>query len=99
MGLAVDGASVMSGQVNGLAAKLKRVCPALIHVHCIAHRLQLAVSQASSAWDILDEEVEPLLSSLHTFFASHPEHVTSLGQWQTQLQEPHLNVLKHVPTR
>jgi hypothetical protein len=99
VGLAVDGASVMSGQVNGLAAKLKRVCPALIHVHCIAHRLQLAVSQASSAWDILDEEVEPLLSSLHTFFASHPEHVTSLGQWQTQLQEPHLNVLKHVPTR
>jgi len=99
VGLAVDGASVMSGHVSGLVAKLRRVCSSLVHVHCIAHRLQLAIAKSSSAWAILDEEVEPLFSSLHTFFASHPQHIISLGEWQTQLQEPYLNVLKHVPTR
>ena len=46
LGLGTDGASVMTGRLNGLGAKLKRRNPKLTQVHCVAHRLNLAASQA-----------------------------------------------------
>ena len=46
IGLATDGASVMVGRKNGLAAKLKDVNPRLISVHCICHILALACTDA-----------------------------------------------------
>ena len=39
--LGADGASVMSGCYEGVAAKLKRSYPWLLYVHCAAHRLNL----------------------------------------------------------
>lgn len=42
-GLGTDGAASMIGCHNGLTEKMKEVCPQLITVHCVAHRLQLAV--------------------------------------------------------
>ena len=39
-----DGASVMSGRLNGLQAIMRKdVCPKGIYVHCWAHRLNLVV--------------------------------------------------------
>lgn len=37
-----DGASVMTGKLNGLCARLSQEFPCLISVHCICHRLALA---------------------------------------------------------
>lgn len=36
--LATDGAAVMTGVHNGVAAQILRELPFLIHVHCITHR-------------------------------------------------------------
>lgn len=47
LGLGSDGAAVMTGRLNGLGAILKARNPKLTQVHCIAHRLNLAASQAS----------------------------------------------------
>ena len=47
VGLGTDGAAVMTGKHNGVGVKLGRESPLLIHVHCVAHRLALAVSQSA----------------------------------------------------
>lgn len=46
MSFGSDGASVMTGRENGVAARLKKDNPHTVTVHCICHRLALAVSQA-----------------------------------------------------
>lgn len=40
-----DGASVMSGHLNGLQMKVKNVCPNAVFVHCYAHVSNLVLSQ------------------------------------------------------
>ena len=53
-GLSSDGASVMTGKDNGVAAILKRThCPHMISVHCVAHRLALATSQAAASVNVV----------------------------------------------
>ncbi|CAG2224947.1 unnamed protein product [Mytilus edulis] len=42
-----DGASVMVGKKNGVAAKLKNIVPTLLSVHCICHRLALACTDTN----------------------------------------------------
>ncbi|CAI7872664.1 unnamed protein product [Closterium sp. NIES-54] len=37
-GMSTDGASVMTGQHNGLVARLRTKIPHLVSCHCIAHR-------------------------------------------------------------
>ena len=46
VGLGTDGASVNLGSQGGLGTILKRDAPYLIHIHCIAHKLELAVLDA-----------------------------------------------------
>lgn len=41
-----DGASVMSGDVSGVQARLKKKQPGLLYTHCVAHKLELAVLDA-----------------------------------------------------
>ena len=41
-GFGSDGASVMTGRENGVAALLKRENPYVTSIHCVAHRLALA---------------------------------------------------------
>ena len=43
IGQSYDGASVMSGQVSGVQARIKASAELAIYVHCYAHRLNLVV--------------------------------------------------------
>jgi len=43
------GAAVMSGEFNGVQAKVKEDAPDAIFIHCYAHRLNLVLSQAASS--------------------------------------------------
>lgn len=47
VGIGTDGASVMTGKTGGVVKLLKDHSPALIGVHCAAHRTALAASQAA----------------------------------------------------
>ncbi|KAK6165100.1 hypothetical protein SNE40_023659 [Patella caerulea] len=49
VGIGTDGASVMTGKKNGVIVKLRKHSPALIGLHCSAHRLSLAASQAANS--------------------------------------------------
>lgn len=55
VGLGTDRAAVMTGRHNGLGVKLKQLSNILIQVHCVAHRLNLAASQASKDIDYRDD--------------------------------------------
>ena len=46
VGFGSDGASVMAGDMGGVSALLKKDNPFSIFVHCVCHRLHLAVSKA-----------------------------------------------------
>ena len=43
VGLSCDGASVMVGCRNGVSTTLKEAQPSLVTIHCMAHRLELAL--------------------------------------------------------
>ena len=69
IGLATDGASVMVGRKNGLAAKLKHVNPCLISVHCICHNLALACNDAKGEDNLkFIKEVETVVTQLWKLF-------------------------------
>jgi hypothetical protein len=55
LSLGSDGASVMTGVKNGVAAQLKQLSPFLINIHCVAHRLALCTSQADSMLDVMQQ--------------------------------------------
>ena len=64
--LVTDGAAVMVGKNNGLAAKLKKKIPSLISIHCICHRLALACTDSNETSYI--KIVETTLQQLWRFF-------------------------------
>lgn len=45
-GIATDGAANMAGAFSGLQAKLKEIEPKVVHVHCLAHSLNLVTQEA-----------------------------------------------------
>ena len=47
IGQGYDGASNMRGEFNGLQALVSKACPQAYYIHCVAHRLQLALVAAA----------------------------------------------------
>ena len=62
-----DGASVMTGRSNGVAAKLKGLNKTILSFHCICHRLALACADASDDVSFI-KDVEATLKHLWEFF-------------------------------
>jgi len=48
-GIGTDGAATMIGRHNGIVAHFKTITPSAIGVHCVAHHLDLASSQAGDS--------------------------------------------------
>ena len=63
-----DGASVMLGKNNGVAAILKREIPHLCEQHCVAHREDLAVEGAWKELSLM-QDIETLLRTVYTMFS------------------------------
>ena len=94
LGLGTDGASVMTGRLNGLGAKLKRRNPKLTQVHCVAHRLNLAASQAGKDINFCKRYHE-MIHSLYKFYSDSSVRYDRLRELQelligkaTQMTEP-----------
>ncbi|XP_045123965.1 uncharacterized protein LOC123511927 [Portunus trituberculatus] len=67
IGIGTDNASVMVGINNGVYKQLKEEVPSLVHIRCICHSVQLAVSHASSV--TLPRNLEFLVSETYNWFA------------------------------
>lgn len=66
-GLAADGASVMSGELSGVQAQLKKIYPRLIYIHCVAHHLNLVIVNSLSK---CCKEILTIVDKLHSVFNS-----------------------------
>ena len=87
IGLATDGASVMVGRKNGLAAKLKHVNPRLISVHCICHNLALACTDAKDDSNLkFVKDVKTVVTQLWKLFENSPKRLACYLKVQQQLK-------------
>ena len=78
VGLGSDGASIMFGRKGGVGVLLAKEAPYLTHVHCVAHRLSLACSDASKDVSFL-KSYKDTLRNLYI-------HVTGSGIWVNKLE-------------
>jgi hypothetical protein len=79
-----DGASVMTGKLNGLAARLKNDFPSLVSVHCICHRLALACVKSSDSISYM-KNVSEYLRQLWKFFEDSPKRTAVLVRVQLEM--------------
>ncbi|XP_033103941.1 zinc finger protein 862-like, partial [Anneissia japonica] len=79
--LGSDGAAVMVGSRNGVAAKLKEQVPRLLNNHCVAHRLALASSQAANHIPYL-KKFKAIVEQLYRFYNYSPVRTASLHEIQ-----------------
>ena len=71
----------MTGRHNGLGVRLKQLNNILIQVHCVAHSLNLAASQASKDIDYL-EQYKERLSSIYKFYSNSRKRYDELKEIQ-----------------
>lgn len=79
----------MTGVRAGVAALFKNRNPHLISVHCVAHRLALAASQAASENKHL-VKYQGILKGIHSYFECSPMNTRRLEEVQgspTDIQE------------
>ena len=69
--LACDGASVMTGCRGGVGALLRHDAPCMITLHCMAHRLELALKDVAKKVKLY-ETVNSILISLYYFYHNSP---------------------------
>ncbi|VDI66017.1 Hypothetical predicted protein [Mytilus galloprovincialis] len=70
--LATDGASVMTGKKNGVAALLRKEHPGIINIHCICHKLALACADTKTELKDIDL-VQLTLIQLWKYFQNSPK--------------------------
>ncbi|KAK3098982.1 hypothetical protein FSP39_024949 [Pinctada imbricata] len=68
VGLSCDGASVMTGIKSGLGALLRKENPMILTIHCLAHRLELALKNMSKKCPLYRKTVDTLLLGLYLFY-------------------------------
>ena len=79
-----DGASVMTGVNNGVAARLRRINKVMLNFHCICHRLALACADTGNSVKYISE-VEGLLKDTWKFFEYSPKRTNVFMKVQTEL--------------
>jgi len=91
--ITTDGAAVMTGVNNGVVTKLRADRSYVLGIHCMAHRLELAFSDAVRK-NVMAKKVEDLLSGLYTLYRKSGVNRASLKQ---HFRELHMKAL--MPTR
>jgi hypothetical protein len=95
-GQGYDGASAMSGSISGVAQRIKEFCPNAHFIHCLAHCLNLAVSDAGktvpllqNALDIVHQLVAFVCNSCkrQDIFTSVQQQSDSDQDWDNQEQQ------------
>ena len=69
----------MSGHLRGVAAQFKAEEPAALHVHCLAHSLNLCLQDASQGCSSVHDSLE-LVMELEKLIKFSPKHTTLFEQ-------------------
>ena len=91
VGFGSDGESMMTGKNNGVTARLNRVNPFLIGIHCMAHQLALCTRQASTGIQFLSTFKETL-TALYHYFEKSSLQTHQLREFQEIFQQPQLKL-------
>lgn len=97
IGFCSDGASVMMRELNGVATKLKRDCPWLLVVWCLAHRLELAVKDTFKK-TYMDTVIENL-TAVYYFYKGTSKRNREAKELADILDEQFLKPIKANGTR
>lgn len=90
--LATDGASTMTGKKTGVGVQMKsKHSPFVVQTHCIAHRLNLAVTDSIKKDSCL-ENFREKFASLFYFMSGSSNRTTTLSKIQILLNEPELTI-------
>lgn len=93
VGLATDGAAVMTGKKTGVVTRLSTDLPHVVPIHCMAHRLELCYKDAGTKITC-HVKLERLLLNLYYFYHNSPLNRANL---KASFQLLNLSVL--LPTR
>ena len=66
-----DGASVMLGKINGVAAQLRKDVPHLVQQHCVSHQEDLGLCDSWKEVKLI-KDVETLMRTVYTVFCRSP---------------------------
>jgi len=80
--IGTDGASTMMGCRNGVVAQLKKITPSAIGIHCAAHRLNLASSQAGESVPYI-KKFNIVIRQLFDFYGNSAVRTAGLEAIQT----------------
>lgn len=99
VGLGSDNASVMVGINNGVYKKILTEVPTLIHIPCVCHSLQLAVSAAAS--ETLPRNIEFLIKETYNWFAHSTLRQAQYRNLYKAINDNHnpLKIVKSCDTR
>ena len=76
--LGSDGASLITGRLNGVAVRLKSHSPSVIAVHCVNHRMASAAAHTSESILYLPSNIQINPSNTIHFFQNSPIRMASL---------------------
>ena len=99
MDFGTDGAAVMTGKHNGVAARFKQRQPLLTSVHCVCHHLALAAAQAGNDVTYIPKKFKPTLSQLFYFYQNSSVRMSGLQAIEKLLESPELKLKKPADTR
>lgn len=90
-GLGTDGASVMTGHLNGVTMLMRTDNPHCISVHCVCHRLNLAVSQACK--NVPDmSSLTNIISAIYNYICQSPKRAERLKDLNEIIQEKNIKL-------
>ena len=88
----------MVGSRSGVATRLRELNPGILNVHCIAHRLSLATTQAGNQIPYL-KKVKDWLAALWKHFHYSSVRAASLVEVQRVMQLDELKVVRAADSR
>ena len=97
-GLAMDGASNMSGKFRGLVTRMKAISPRAKYIHCMGHQLNLVIKDTLSEVKLLKDTLGGV-QSLYTFIEASPKRHSifmnvQLGDVESSEDNSFIRVLK-----
>ena len=97
-GQCYDGASSMSGSINGVATKILEEGPRALYTHCYGHALNLACSDAIKGCKLMRNALDTSYEIVKLVKKS-PRRDTMLQKLKTEMQEDSPGIRVLCPTR
>jgi len=98
-GQTYDGASVLQGQVSGVAKRIKDECPKALSIHCLNHCLNLVLQESSSKCLTMSNSLS-VVQQIHNIISASPKRLATFEKIRSSMSSDQRLSLKPVcPTR